>query len=98
MNISSELERWSSLAKFSLTRGGDDGNPDISWNQLGEIRYLIRGSSNGWLEIFSSDKLGPERLLLSGISEKVIESFCMAGLVTLKELQKNAFSSESNFD
>lgn len=92
MTVSVELENWARLAGFSLTRGMDDRQPDVFWNQLGEVRYFLTRQPTGWVEISSSDRLGPASFLFSGASWTVVERFlfCWFG-ETLRNLRKMPF-------
>lgn len=75
MDLSHEIENWASLAKFSLTRNTEGSDTDIFWNRDGEVRYFVRGRQDGWTEVTSSDRLGPESFTFAGASPQVVERF-----------------------
>lgn len=76
LEISQRLEKWATLAGYTLTPGAhtDDGRP-ILWSKGGEVRYFIGVSRTGWFVVTSSDRLGPENLELAAPTWETIEKY-----------------------
>lgn len=75
MDLSDEIENWARLANFSLTRNSEGSDTDIFWNRDGEVRYFVSDRQDGWTEVTSSDRLGPEVFTFAGASPQIVERF-----------------------
>jgi hypothetical protein len=81
VTISQAVVQWAELAGCEAWQGAqaDDGRAVLSWN-LGEMRYIIGNTQDGWLTVNQSDRLGPEDLVLSSPTIDVVDKYLLAKL------------------
>lgn len=80
-NLSGPLLECAGQAGYDVIQGAEtsDGRAVLSTN-LGELRYFIENTADGWATVSDSDRLGPESFIFAGRSTDVTERYLLTKL------------------
>ncbi|WP_083453055.1 Imm61 family immunity protein [Mycolicibacterium goodii] len=79
--LSDPLIECATRAGYDVTQGTgtSDGRAILSTN-LGELRYFVENTADGWTTVSDSDRLGPENFIFAGRSTDVTERYLFTKL------------------